>query len=94
MTPHSATERQIAASDPSASVWVSASAGTGKTRVLTDRVLRLLLSGSAPDQILCLTFTRAAAAEMANRLHGDLSNWVVLDAVTYTHLTLPPTPYV
>lgn len=79
MTPHSATERQIAASDPSASVWVSASAGTGKTRVLTDRVLRLLLSGSAPDQILCLTFTRAAAAEMANRLHGDLSNWVVLD---------------
>ena len=77
--PHSATNHQIAASDPGASVWVAASAGTGKTHVLTDRVLRLLLSGSEPNQILCLTFTRAAAAEMANRLHRDLANWVILD---------------
>ena len=75
--PHSATDRQIAASDPQASVWVAASAGTGKTRVLTDRVLRLMLEGASPQQILCLTFTRAAAAEMANRLHGNLSRWAI-----------------
>ena len=77
--PHSSTARQIAASDPAASAWVAASAGTGKTRVLTDRVLRLLLQGSDPGQILCLTFTRAAAAEMANRLHEDLSRWAIDD---------------
>jgi len=79
VTSHSATDRQISASDPAASVWVAASAGTGKTRVLTDRVLRLLLQGSDPGQVLCLTFTRAAAAEMANRLHGDLSRWAIDD---------------
>ena len=76
---HGATERQMAASDPGASVWVAASAGTGKTRVLTDRVLRLMLQGSSPAQILCLTFTRAAAAEMANRIHGDLARWATYD---------------
>ena len=81
VTSHSATNRQITASDPAASVWVAASAGTGKTRVLTDRVLRLLLKGSDPGQVLCLTFTRAAAAEMANRLHGDLSHWAIDDDV-------------
>ncbi len=74
---HGATDRQIAASDPKSSVWVAASAGTGKTRVLTDRVLRLLLDDTPPGRILCLTFTRAAAAEMANRLHGDLSHWAI-----------------
>jgi ATP-dependent helicase/nuclease subunit A len=58
-----------------ASVWVAASAGTGKTKVLTDRVLALLLAGSAPNRILCLTFTKAAAAEMANRLNERLSLW-------------------
>ena len=79
MRSHSATDKQIAASDPASSVWVAASAGTGKTRVLTDRVLRLLLMGSDPGQILCLTFTRAAAAEMANRLHGDLSRWAIYE---------------
>ncbi len=56
-------------SDPAASAWVTASAGSGKTKVLTDRVLRLLLAPDArPAAILCLTFTKAAAAEMATRL--------------------------
>ena len=77
MSGHASTNRQIMASDPGSSVWVSASAGTGKTRVLTDRVLRLLLDGASPSRILCLTFTRAAAAEMANRLRNDLSHWAV-----------------
>ena len=63
---------------PRASVWVSASAGTGKTKVLTDRLLRLMLDGTDPARILCLTFTRAAAAEMANRLDGELANWATL----------------
>jgi ATP-dependent helicase/nuclease subunit A len=61
-----------------ASVWVAASAGTGKTKVLTDRVLALLLHGSAPSRLLCLTFTKAAAAEMANRINTTLSEWAVL----------------
>src|SRR5579863_4501567 len=69
---------QREAADPAASVWVAASAGTGKTKVLTDRVLSLMLGGSPPTRILCLTFTRAAAAEMANRLHERLSQWAVL----------------
>ncbi len=66
---------QRRASDPAASVWVSASAGTGKTRVLTDRVLRLMLDGTRPDRILCITFTKAAAAEMANRISATLADW-------------------
>ncbi len=61
-----------------ASVWVAASAGTGKTKVLTDRVLALMLAGSAPTRLLCLTFTKAAAAEMANRLNDRLSAWTTL----------------
>ena len=77
MSFHDSTDRQIVASDPGSSVWVSASAGTGKTRVLIDRVLRLLLDGTSPGRILCLTFTRAAAAEMANRLYRDLSRWAI-----------------
>jgi ATP-dependent helicase/nuclease subunit A len=60
---------------PRASVWVSASAGTGKTRVLIDRLLWLMLDGTDPSRILCLTFTRAAAAEMANRLNEELAKW-------------------
>ncbi len=55
-----------------------ANAGSGKTRVLTDRVIRLLLAGAPPNAILCLTFTKAAAAEMANRLHQRLGKWSVL----------------
>src|SRR5438105_7406445 len=66
---------QRKASAPHASVWVSASAGTGKTRVLIDRLLRLMLDGTDPARILCLTFTRAAAAEMANRLNEELARW-------------------
>ncbi len=68
---------QRLASQPSASVWVGASAGTGKTKVLTDRVLALMLAGSEPGRILCLTFTKAAAAEMANRLNQRLALWAV-----------------
>ena len=69
------TAAQRSAADPAASVWVTASAGTGKTKVLTDRVLRLLLGGSEPGRILCLTFARAAAAEMAIRITGTLGQW-------------------
>lgn len=66
-------------SDPAASAWVTASAGSGKTKVLTDRVLRLLLApGTRPNAILCLTFTKAAAAEMATRLARDLGAWAVV----------------
>lgn len=68
---------QRAASDPDWSVWVSASAGTGKTRVLTNRVLRLLLDGTPPARILCLTFTKAAAAEMSNRIRAQLASWAI-----------------
>lgn len=71
-----ATRQQARAADPESSVWVSASAGTGKTKVLTDRVLALMLDGTAPQRILCLTFTKAAAAEMANRIAKTLSKWV------------------
>ena len=79
-----ATQRQSAASNPLHSVWVGASAGTGKTKVLTDRLLRLLLpndfseDGTPPHQILCITFTKAAAAEMALRLNKILSQWAIL----------------
>jgi ATP-dependent helicase/nuclease subunit A len=60
-------------------VWVAASAGTGKTKVLTDRVLRLLLAGTPPHRLLCLTFTKAAAAEMANRLAARLARWATAE---------------
>lgn len=63
------------ASDPAVSAWVSANAGAGKTFVLKMRVLRLLLAGTPPERILCLTFTKAAAAEMAQRIFRDLSEW-------------------
>jgi ATP-dependent helicase/nuclease subunit A len=72
-----ASEQQAIASDGRASVWVAASAGTGKTKVLTDRVLNLLLGGSPPERILCLTFTKAAAAEMANRINQRLAQWTI-----------------
>ena len=69
---------QTIAATPDASVWVSASAGSGKTKVLADRVLRLLLQGSPADKVLCLTFTRAAAAEMQNRIRNLLGEWAVM----------------
>ena len=70
-----ANRAQATAIEPDASVWVSASAGSGKTKVLTDRVLALLLAGTAPHRILCLTFTKAAAAEMSNRISRRLAAW-------------------
>ena len=73
-----AGEAQRAASDPVVSAFVGASAGSGKTKLLTDRLLRLMLAGNAPGRILCLTFTRAAAAEMALRLQRRLGEWVVM----------------
>jgi ATP-dependent helicase/nuclease subunit A len=69
---------QRRAADPAVSAWVMANAGSGKTRVLTDRVIRLLLAETRPGAILCLTFTKAAAAEMANRLHQRLGAWSVM----------------
>src|SRR5215472_8531202 len=63
---------------PDISVWVSASAGTGKTKVLTDRLLALMLDGTDPARLLCLTFTRAAAAEMANRVNARLAAWATM----------------
>lgn len=68
---------QRSAADPKTSAWASASAGTGKTTVLVDRVLRLLLDGVPPQRILCITFTKAATAEMANRVDDKLSEWAV-----------------
>lgn len=76
--PHVA-DFQRRASDPSLSVWVSANAGSGKTHVLAQRVLRLLLEGVPPAKILCLTFTKAAAANMAERVFNTLAAWTALD---------------
>ena len=73
--PHETDRNQARASDPEASAWVSANAGTGKTEVLVRRVLRLLIAGSKPESILCLTYTKTAAAEMQNRLLDDLVRW-------------------
>ncbi len=78
---------QLAASDPHASAFVSAHAGTGKTKLLIDRLLRLMLAGADPARILCLTYTKAAAAEMAIRLQTRLGSWVALpDAALDTEL--------
>ncbi|MEE8352092.1 MAG: double-strand break repair helicase AddA, partial [Rhodospirillales bacterium] len=74
------TAAQVAAADPAQSVWVSANAGTGKTHVLIERILRLLLAGTAPNRILCLTFTKAAAAEVATRLSTRLGYWAAIEA--------------
>ncbi|HPU14965.1 MAG TPA: UvrD-helicase domain-containing protein, partial [Polymorphobacter sp.] len=72
-------ESQAAAADPAVNAWTSASAGTGKTQVLTARVLRLLLDGAAPERIVALTFTKAAAAEMQARIFQRLADWVLAD---------------
>ena len=76
-TPQVRTTAQVTAANPQSSVWVSANAGTGKTQVLTDRITRLLLDGVKPERILCLTFTKAAAAEMATRLSDRLGGWAM-----------------
>ncbi len=78
MQPNDATRAQINAADPAASTWLSANAGSGKTRVLTDRVARLLLRGVPPQRILCLTYTKAAASEMQNRLFQRLGEWAMM----------------
>jgi len=70
---------QARASDPAASAFVSANAGSGKTHVLVQRVIRLLLDGVPPEKILCITFTKAAAANMAERVFSTLGHWVTLD---------------
>ncbi len=80
MTSPSPDTVQRQAAGPRRSVWVAASAGAGKTKVLTDRLLALLLDGTAPQRILALTFTRAAAAEMATRVAERLRRWAVLPA--------------
>jgi ATP-dependent helicase/nuclease subunit A len=76
--PRETAESQAIAADPQNSVWVSANAGAGKTHVLSRRVIRLLLSGVQPSKILCLTYTKAAAANMAKRVYDDLAAWTGL----------------
>ncbi|MDP5358989.1 MAG: UvrD-helicase domain-containing protein, partial [Paracoccaceae bacterium] len=85
-----ATQRQVDAADPNTSTWLSANAGSGKTRVLTDRVARLLLEDVSPQNILCLTYTKAAAAEMQNRLFQRLGAWAMMpdDALRAELVTL------
>jgi ATP-dependent helicase/nuclease subunit A len=88
---------QAAAADPASSAWVSANAGTGKTHVLTLRMLRLLLAGTEPARILALTYTKAAAAEMATRVSARLAGWVTagdaaLTAALRELLDRNPTP--
>ena len=77
--PDSVRSVQIDAADPDISAFVSANAGSGKTHVLAQRVINLLLRGCDPAKILCITFTKAAAANMANRVFGTLADWAVLD---------------
>ncbi|SDA94577.1 double-strand break repair helicase AddA [Mesorhizobium qingshengii] len=76
--PSDTASSQARAADPRNSAWVSANAGSGKTHVLAQRVIRLLLRGTDPSKILCLTYTRAAAANMSNRVFSTLSEWTTL----------------
>src|SRR6195952_803741 len=80
-----ANREQLAASDPAVSAFVAASAGSGKTKLLTDRLLRLMLAGAEAERIQCLTFTKAAAAEMALRLQRTLGRWVTLSPDMLKH---------
>ena len=77
--PQAVRDAQTRASNPAASAFVSANAGSGKTHVLVQRVIRLLLDGVPPEKILCITFTKAAAANMAERVFSTLGHWVTLD---------------
>src|SRR5499433_1640761 len=77
--PDAARNSQNAAANPERSVFVSANAGSGKTHVLVQRVINLLLRGEDPAKILCITFTKAAAANMANRVFDTLAEWTALD---------------
>jgi ATP-dependent helicase/nuclease subunit A len=77
--PQQVRELQHAVADPAVSAWVAANAGSGKTHVLAQRVINLLLHGVEPDKILCITFTKAAAANMAKRVFDTLAEWTTLD---------------
>ncbi|WP_336293746.1 double-strand break repair helicase AddA [Bartonella sp. CB169] len=77
--PEAALNAQATATHPKTNVWVSANAGSGKTHVLSERVIRLLLNGTPPARILCLTYTKAAAAVMQARIFRTLSSWNELD---------------
>ena len=77
--PQATIDAQNKAADPAVSAWVAANAGAGKTKVLADRVVRLLLAGTPPSRILCLTFTKAAAANMSLRILNLLADWVILE---------------
>lgn len=79
-----ATLNQNRAASPDGSTWLSANAGSGKTKVLIDRVARLLLRGTPPQRILCLTYTKAAASEMQNRLFQRLGGWAMLGDAALT----------
>jgi ATP-dependent helicase/nuclease subunit A len=73
------TNLQNIASNPDNSCWVFASAGSGKTKILTDRVIRMLLEGIKAEKILCITYTKVAAMEMQNRINEKLSNWTIIE---------------
>src|SRR5579871_294992 len=98
--PTQVRESQRAVADPDVSAWVAANAGSGKTHVLAQRVVNLLLNGVAPEKILCITFTKAAAANMAKRVFDTLAHWTTLDddaldaairdRCTFTSATVPP----
>src|SRR5438105_2170456 len=80
--PEAVLRLQVDASDPAVSAWVAANAGAGKTHVLAQRVVRLLLAGVEPEKILCITFTKAAAANMAKRVFDTLAEWTAFDDAT------------
>ncbi len=77
--PDEVRRQQLDASDPDVSAWVAANAGAGKTYVLAQRVINLLLKGAEPEKILCITFTKAAAANMAKQVFDRLARWTTLD---------------
>src|SRR5271154_620767 len=77
--PAEVRRKQSEASDPETSAWVAANAGSGKTYVLAQRVINLLLKGVEPEKILCITFTKAAAANMAKRVFDTLAQWTTID---------------
>ena len=81
--PDTVRRQQSEASDPEVSAWLAANAGSGKTHVLAQRVINLLLKGVEPEKILCITFTKAAAANMAKRVFDTLAQWTTLDDAAF-----------